>query len=420
MWKKNKTQGKIEKSFKYRLYLNEIIKVIIEKDLEICRQLYNHLRELRIIEWEKDRTEIKYTHQQNLLPNLKKLYPFLKEVQSQVLQDVVRRLDKAWQDFYKRIKRKEKLEELGKKAKAVHYPRYKQFGRYDSFTYTQKQDRIELKHSQLWLSKIGWMNIKKHRKLEGEIKTCSILVKNGKYYANFSCEVKTQPKLDPKLISLDRQIGIDVNTSDNNFYALDTGEKKDNPYFLEKAREVLTEWARKLSRKKHKRDKEDKTESSKRYQKTKLELAKQAEKAANQRKDFVFKEVKKLTDNYDFFGVEKFQSSKIVEKEKRENKWYSAKRMYDSALSLFLKLLWGKVAETGQKVVKVHSAYTSQTCSKCQKRHPVKLEKSDRIFICAFCGLVLDRDVNAARNILYKAQKTEFGMNFAKQAHASP
>ncbi|KLL05230.1 MAG: transposase IS605 [Mycoplasmataceae bacterium RV_VA103A] len=420
MWKKIKTQEKIEKSFKYRLCLNEIIKVIIDKDLEICRWLYNHLRELRIIEWEKDRTEIKYTHQQNSLPDLKKLHPFLKEVQSQVLQDVARRVDKAWQDFYKRIKRKEKLEKLGKKLKVVHYPRYKQLGRYDSFTYTQKQDRIGLKHSQLWLSKIGWMNIRKHRKLEGEIKTCPILVKNQRYYAVFSCEVEAQPKLDKWTIPLDKQIGIDVNTSEDNFWVLDTGEKKDNPYFLEQAEKVLTKWAKKISRKKHKRDKGDKTKSSQRYQKTKLRLAKEAEKVANQRKDFAFKEVKWLRDNYDFFGVENFKSSKIVEKEQEKSKWYSPKKMYDSALSLFLKLLWDKVAETGQKVVKVNPAYTSQTCSRCQKRHPVKQEKSDRVFICAYCGLVLDRDINAARNILYKAQITEFGMNFVKQAHASP
>ena len=117
----------------------------------------------------------------------------------------------------------------------------------------------------------------------------------------------------------------------------------------------MTEWAKKLSRKKHKRDKEDETESSKRYQKTKLRLAKEAEKVASQRKDFVFKEVKWLRDNYDFFGVENFKSSKIIEKEKRENKWYSAKRMYDSALSLILtSCSLYKVAETVQKVVKVN------------------------------------------------------------------
>lgn len=124
-------------------------------------------------------------------------------------------------------------------------------------------------------------------------------------------------------------------------------------------------------------------------------------------------------DNYDFFGVENFKSSKIVEKAKKKNPWYSAKRMYDSSLSLFLKLHSYKAEEAGKKVVKVNPAYTSQTCSGCQKRHPVKQELIDRIFICAYCELVLDRDVNSARNILYKAQITEFGTNFEKQAHAT-
>jgi len=94
--------------------------------------------------------------------------------------------------------------------------------------------------------------------------------------------------------------------------------------------------------------------------------------------------------------------------------------MYDSASSLFLKILADKVEETGQRVIKGNPAYTSQDCSRCYKRTLVKLELKDRTFICVFCGLELDRDVNSARNILYKAQITEFGTNFVKQAHASP
>ena len=93
--------------------------------------------------------------------------------------------------------------------------------------------------------------------------------------------------------------------------------------------------------------------------------------------------------------------------------------MYDSSLSLFLKLHSYKAEEAGKKVVKVNPAYTSQTCSKCYKRAKNKQELTDRVFICAYCGLVLDRDVNSARNILYKAQITEFGANFVKQAHAT-
>jgi putative transposase len=100
---------------------------------------------------------------------------------------------------------------------------------------------------------------------------------------------------------------------------LDTGEKKDNPYFFQTAKPKLKKLYQVADRKKHKRG-EKNIKPSKRYQKSQLEIGKVSEKVANQRKDFVFKEVKKLTDNYDFFGVEKFQASKIVEKEKRENK----------------------------------------------------------------------------------------------------
>ena len=100
------------------------------------------------------------------------------------------------------------MEKLDRKAKAVRYSRYKPATKYTSFIYTQKQDRIELKHDKLWLSKIG------------------ILVKNGKYWVSFfACEI--EPKSDTKLISFDKQIGVDVGSSEDNFYALDdTGEKK--------------------------------------------------------------------------------------------------------------------------------------------------------------------------------------------------
>jgi putative transposase len=164
------------------------------------------------------------------------------------------------------------------------------------------------------------MNIKKHRKLEGEVKTCSLLIKNQKYYACFSCEIETKPKLDTKLISLDKQIGIDVNTSRDNFFALDTGKKEPNPYFYQITEKTLRKQSRELSQKKHKRNKDDKIISSKRHQKASLHFAKQAEIVSNKRKDFIFKKVRQLINNYDFFGVENFKSSKIVERSKERSK----------------------------------------------------------------------------------------------------
>src|SRR2546430_2001775 len=100
----------------------------------------------------------------------KKSILFLKEVHSQVLQDIARRVNKSFQNFFRRLKTQ---------ASKAGYPRFKQFGRYDSFTYPQSG--FNLKHSQLILSRLGQINIKKHRKLEGKIKTCSIIIKNGKF-----------------------------------------------------------------------------------------------------------------------------------------------------------------------------------------------------------------------------------------------
>lgn len=224
-----------------------------------------------------------------------------------------------------------------------------------------------------------------------------------------ACEVEKKPKLDSKLIPLKKQVGIDVGTSEANFYALSNGRKCDNPHFFHEAEKKLGKLERKLSRKKHQRNKADKTKASKNYKKGRLLFAKKTEKVSNQRLDFLCQEVNKLRKAYDFLGVENLQVNRIVEKNKKKNKWYSAKRMYDSALSLFLKKLSDKVEETSQIEIKVSPAYTSQTCSKCYEEAPVKQELSDRKFICTYCGLVLDRDVNAAKNILREAQIKEFG-----------
>ena len=427
----------MRKSYKYRANPSKRKTKILKEILRICCWLYNHLHQERITIWEQEQREVGYYEQQNLLSDLKDQYPFLKEVQSQVLQDVVRRLNIAWKPFYQKQKkiaklekkllelvskkREEKLKKMLTKTKTVNYPRKKRTDRYHSFTYTQNNN-FALVKSQLKLARcqVGWISIEKHRELEGIPKTCSISVKNAKWYVVFSCEVESKPKLDSKTIPLDKQIGVDVNTSENNFYVLSNGYKCDNPQWFQQKEKELSEKTRKIDKRQHKRNKEDKTKPSKNYREARLQFAKKAEQVSNRRSDFIFKEVSKLVKGYDFFGVENFKSSKIVEKSKEKNKWYSAKRMYDSSLSSFLQKLSYKVEETGKIEKVVSPAYTSQTCSKCHERAPIKQELKDRIFICVFCGLELDRDINSAKNILRKARITEFGADFVRQIHASP
>jgi putative transposase len=154
------------------------------------------------------------------------------------------------------------------------------------------------------------MNIRKHREPTGEVKTCSLLVKNQKYYAVFSCEIGAQPKIETNSIPSQRQVGIDVGIGKDNFFALSNGKKQTSPQFYRTAEKELGELQRKVS---------SKEKSSKRREKAKLDLSKKHEKVGNQRKDFVFKAVKKLRDNYDLLAVEKLRTRKIMEKSQEKN-----------------------------------------------------------------------------------------------------
>jgi putative transposase len=113
--------------------------------------------------------------------------------------------------------------------------------------------------------------------------------------------------------------------------------------------------------------------------------------------------------------VEKLRTRKIMERNQEKNPWYSAKSLHDASLSFFLLALSHRVEETGGRLVKVNPAYTSQRCSNCKQLASQKLELSDRIFVCAWCQHQEDRDINAAKNILYQAQITELGTNFDSQ-----
>ena len=256
----------------------------------------------------------------------------------------------------------------------------------------------------------------------GEVKTCSLLVKNQKYYVVFSCEIEAQPKIEINSVPKERQVGIDVGIGKDNFFALSNGKKQTNPQFYRIAEKELGELQRKVS---------SKEKRSQRREKAKLELSKKHEKVSNQRKDFVFKAVKKLRDDYDFFGVERLRTRKIMERGQEKSPWYSAKSLHDASLSFFLLALSHKVEETGGRLVRVNPAYTSQRCSNCQQLASQKLELSEtnlnqrfvkkftktsfRVFVCACCEYKENRDINAAKNILYQAQITELGTNFDSQ-----
>jgi putative transposase len=229
---KQKEGGRLmQRIYKFRLYPTKEEQENIHFVLERCRLLYNRLLAERIAAYKQSGRSLTYYEQKATLPERKQCIPALKNVHSQVLQNVVERLDKAYQAFFRRVKNGEK----------AGFPRFKPESQYNSFTYPQSGFSIEGK--QFVLSKIGEVRIRLHRQPQGTIKTCTIIVKNGNYYACFSCVVESQ-----RLPVSEKQIGIDLGVSQ--LAVTSDGERIKSPKFLRKSEEKLKRKQRAVSKKK--------------------------------------------------------------------------------------------------------------------------------------------------------------------------
>jgi putative transposase len=355
------------KAYKYRIYPNKGQKHIIDQTLKTCRYLYNDFLYERKTMYEYDRTYISYRWQANSLPQRKKLNAYLAQVHSQVLQDVGRRVDKAYKDFFRRVKAGE----------TPGYPRFKSKGQYDSFTYPQSGYSIE--NEKIKLSYIGSIKIKLHRPAEGNIKTCTIIQKNSKYYASFSCEIEVSLlEMTGKTVRIDMGVADFCITSDGTFFP--------SPSTYRKAEKILKKAQKKVSRRK---------KGSNRRKKAVTGLAKIHEKVTNQRKDIAHKVANKLINNYDVIAHEKLQIINMV-----KNKHLS-KSISDAGWGIFFGILSYKAESAGREIIEVDPRNTSQICNGCGNIVPKKL--SDRWHNCPVCGYSTHRDVNAAMNILKKA-----------------
>jgi len=363
----------MRKSFKYRLYPNKQQKNKIDQTLETCRILYNDFLFEKKEFYEKEQKRLTFFDQINSLPIKKENNYFLKEVYSQILQDVAQRVDKSFQNFFQRIK---------KQIDKVGYPRFKQYGRYYSFTYTQSGFK-SINDKKIYLSKLGNINIKKHRELLGKIKTCSVIVKNGKYYACFSCEAESK-----LLTKTGKKIGIDMGLT--SFLTTSNGDFKKSPKIYQKVEQKLAKSQRKVSRR---------IKGSKRRKKAIIILSKQHEKIVNQRKDFAHKLSRELVNNYDLIAHEKLQIKNMVKNR------YLVKSINDASWNLFLTILSYKAEEAGKEIVKVDARDTSQICNQCGKKRKIKLELNQKIFFCSYCNYKDNRDTNAALNILKRAER---------------
>ncbi len=187
--------------------------------------LYNNALAERKDAWQIRQQSVTYCEQANQLKTGKKTNQFLKRVHSQVLQDTLRRLDKTFNSFFRRVKRGEK----------AGYPRFKGKHRYDSFTYPQSGFTIDYQKKKLRLSKIGAITIKLHRPIpsEGDIKTCTIKREVNHWYTCFSVALP-EPQNQKEI---QKAIGVDVGLK--SLLALNNGATINNPRWLRKSEKKL-------------------------------------------------------------------------------------------------------------------------------------------------------------------------------------
>ena len=344
--------------------------------LDECRWLYNNFLEQRKTAWQERQENISLYAQHAQLKQLKASRQSLKNVHSQVLQNVAVRLDLAFQAFFRRIKLRSHAVETATKSvkKEVGYPRFKSYDRYDSFCYPQSG--YALQGGVLSLSKIGQVRVKLHRPTIGEIKTVCVQKKAGFWYVCFTveCDGETLPASNDV-------VGIDVGLND--FAFLSTEEAIANPRFYRRDEKDMRRVQRRVSR-------AGKGSPSRR--KARKALAKVHGRIANRRRDFAHQESRKIVDRFGIICVEDIHVNRMV------HNHCLAKSIMDVAWSMFFEYLAYKVEETGRRLVKVNPAYTTQDCNQCGHRQ--KMPLSERMYSCPCCGLSMSRDLNASLNIL--------------------
>ena len=363
----------MKKTFLYRAKINKNTEHNCNQWLYLCRSLYNLSLEQRINAYKKNKKSMFAYDQINMLPAFKKKFPEFKAVGSQCLQEVIERLDRAYQAFFRRIKQ-------GKKP---GFPRFKSGNRYNSFTLKQNGWKVEGKY--LHIRNIGKLKLFLSRPIEGNIKTVTVCRKHaGKWFVFFSCDNVPARKAP----ATDKEIGIDVGIK--HFLVDSEGGSVENPQYFRRSERLLRRRQRSLSRKKR---------GSVRRGDARLLVAKAHEKMGNQRKDFLHKLANKYIERFKTIFIEDLNIRGMVKNR------HLSKSISDSSWGMFFGILSCKAAEAGRTVIKVAPHGTSQICSGCGKKVPKSL--SVRIHKCPFCGLVLDRDLNASLNILAAGQAAQ-------------
>jgi len=355
------------KAYKFRLYPNEEQRIYLAKTFGCTRFVYNQMLAERIKSYEENKGLDIKTIKYPTPAQYKSEFEWLKEVDSLALANAQINLAKAYTNFFR--------------DKSIGFPKFKKKTNTNNYTTNNQNGTVYIEDNHIKVPKLkSKIKIEQHRQFNGLIKSCTISqVPSGKYFISILVDTEII-----KLSKMDNKIGVDLGikefaiTSDEEFFS--------NPKHLKKSEKRLAKLQRNLSRKQ---------KGSNNRKKAKIKVAKIHEKIANQRKDMLHKVSTQLINENQVIVIEDLKVSNMIKNHKL------AKSIADVSWSEFRRMLEYKAKWYGRKIIIAPSNYaSSQLCSNCGNKSSQTKDLSCRTYICPVCGMTMDRDINASKNLL--------------------